>query len=39
MQRFNKLLEVMRKSLIQLKKAIKGFIPMSSELDSMYLSI
>ena len=29
MQRFNKLLSVMRNSLILLKKAIKGFIVMS----------
>jgi len=39
MQRFNRLLTVMRTSLVQLKKAIKGFIVMSQELDSMYLSI
>ena len=39
MQRFNRLLSVMRMSLVQLKKAIKGFIVMSSELDQMYLSI
>jgi dynein heavy chain len=39
MQRFNKLLSVMRSSISQLKKAIKGFIVMSEELDSMYISI
>ncbi len=37
-QRFNKLLTVMRSSLILLKKAIRGFIVMSEELDSMYSS-
>ena len=36
--RFNRLLTVMRNSLILLKKAIKGFIVMSEELDSMYSS-
>lgn len=36
--RFNRLLNVMRNSLIQLKKAIRGFIVMSEELDSMYSS-
>ena len=39
MQRFNKLLIVMRSSLVLIKKAIRGFIVMSSELDSMYISI
>lgn len=29
----------MRSSLMLLKKAIKGFIVMSEELDSMYISI
>ena len=29
----------MRTSLVLLKKAIKGFIVMSAELDSMYISI
>jgi len=39
MQRFNRLLTVMRSSIVLLKKAIKGFIVMSEELDSMYISI
>lgn len=39
MQRFNRLLTVMRNSIVLLKKAIKGFIVMSEELDSMYVSI
>jgi dynein heavy chain len=39
MQRFNRLLTVMRSTLVLLKKAIKGFIVMSEDLDSMYLSI
>ena len=37
--RFNRLLTRMRTSLIMLKKAIKGFIVMSEELDSMYVRI
>ena len=36
--RFNKLLTVMRNSLVLLKKAINGFIVMSEELDAMYSS-
>jgi dynein heavy chain len=36
--RFNRLLTVMRSSLIQIKKAIRGFIVMSEELDAMYNS-
>jgi len=36
--RFNKLLTVMRNSLMLLKRAIRGFIVMSEELDSMYNS-
>jgi len=35
-QRFNTLLDVMRNSLDQLQKAIKGFVVMSQELDQMY---
>lgn len=36
--RFNRLLTIMRSTLILIKKAIKGFIVMSEELDSMYSS-
>jgi len=39
MEKFNKLLVVMRKSLIDIDQAIKGFIVMSATLDSMYLKL
>jgi len=39
MEKFNRLLKSMRKSLVELGQAIKGFIVMSAELDSMYISI
>lgn len=38
-ERFNRLLSVMRESLADLQRAIKGEIAMSGELDSMYTSI
>ena len=38
MEKFNRLLAAMRKSLRDLDKAIHGIILMSSELDQMYLS-
>ena len=39
MSRFNRLLVVMLSSLKNLQKAIQGIIVMSSELDSMYISM
>jgi dynein heavy chain len=39
MQRFNKLLSVMGRTLVDIKKAIEGIIVMSQELDSMYVSM
>jgi dynein heavy chain len=39
MEKFNNLLKVMRKSLVEIDLAIKGFIVMSETLDSMYLKI
>ena len=39
MEKFNRLLGVMRRTLIDLDKAIHGIILMSEELDSMFLSL
>lgn len=39
MAKFNRLLVVMRKSLVDIDLAIQGFIVMSSTLDSMYQRI
>jgi len=39
MEKFNRMLNVMRNSLNDLEKAIHGFIVMSEVLDNMYLSI
>lgn len=39
MEKFNRLLNVMRASLTDLVQAIGGFIVMSETLDSMYLSL
>lgn len=39
MEKFNRLLRVMESSLIDIEKAIGGFIVMSETLDSMYLSL
>jgi len=38
-EKFNRLLKKMNRSLIDIDLAIKGFIVMSEELDSMYLKI
>jgi dynein heavy chain len=37
MEKFNRMLKVMRRTLIDIDLAIKGFIVMSEELDSMSL--
>jgi hypothetical protein len=39
MEKFNRLLSVMKRSLVDIELAIKGFIVMSETLDSMYLKI
>lgn len=39
MEKFNNMLTTMKKSLVEIDLAIKGFIVMSETLDSMYLSI
>ena len=39
MEKFNRMLRVMRRTLLDIDLAIKGFIVMSEELDSMYLKI
>jgi dynein heavy chain len=39
MEKFNKLLKVMKRSLIDIEQAIKGYIVMSETLDLMYLKI
>jgi hypothetical protein len=39
MEKFNRLLGVMRNSQRDLRDAIHGFIVMSENLDSMYLSL
>jgi dynein heavy chain len=39
MEKFNKLLRVIRRTLVDIDLAIKGFIVMSEELDSMYIRI
>lgn len=39
MEKFNRMLKVMRGSLADLEKAIHGFIVMSETLDKMYLSL
>lgn len=39
MEKFNRLLAKMRRSLVDIDLAIQGFIVMSEELDSMYLKL
>lgn len=39
MEKFNRLLAKMRRSLVDIGLAIQGFIVMSEELDSMYLKL
>jgi len=38
MEKFNKMIELLRRSLKLLQKAIKGFVVMSQDLDEMYVS-
>lgn len=37
-EKFNRLLRIVKSSLIELQKAIKGFVVMSQDLDDMYLA-
>jgi len=39
MEKFNRLLKVMKRSLIDIEQAIMGYIVMSETLDAMYLKI
>ena len=39
MGKFNKMLKQISKSLVELQRAIKGFVIMSAELDSMYQAL
>jgi len=39
MEKFNRMLKVMRNPLNDLEKAIHGFIVMSDTLDKMYLAL
>jgi len=39
MEKFNRMLKVMKTSLSDLEKAIHGFIVMSDVLDKMYLAL
>jgi dynein heavy chain len=39
MEKFNRLLKVMKRSLIDIEQAIKGYIVMSETLDAMYVKI
>jgi len=39
LERFNRLLSVMRRSLVELQRAIRGEVVMSQELDRMYSSL
>lgn len=39
MEKFNRLLSVMRSSLNDIEQAIGGFISMSDELDDMFLNL
>jgi dynein heavy chain len=39
MEKYNRLIDVMKKSLLEIERAIGGYIVMSETLDSMYVAL